>query len=249
MTAMDDDSHRSQRLLLSPTGSNLGSNDWLKSDAIVAADDPPPGLSETLDWISAFVARPHVDLGRDGPVCPFIPRAIDDSTLYFRGEPEAVTLDAVSAAVDRSLGDFSQLPPTDPEGSRFKSLIMVFPAVSTAQAPELIDQVQKRRKLEFVQRGLMIGQFHAANNAPGAHNPAFRPLRSPVPLLVVRILVPQDLRFLTATEYSVVERLEFLEAYLTHLKSWPKSTVRERHIDELLDAMLAIFREGRPLDP
>jgi len=43
----------------------------------------------------------------------------------------------------------------------------------------------------------MIGEFH--NGPPdkgGLWNPAFRPLRSPVPMLVVRHMVPTDYPFL-----------------------------------------------------
>ena len=30
-------------------------------------------LRAAADWIKTFVARPHKDLGRAGPVCPFVP--------------------------------------------------------------------------------------------------------------------------------------------------------------------------------
>ena len=32
-------------------------------------------LHAVADWIKTFVAKPHKDLGRAGPVCPFVPRA------------------------------------------------------------------------------------------------------------------------------------------------------------------------------
>jgi hypothetical protein len=32
-------------------------------------------LQAVADWIKTFVARPHKDLGRAGPVCPFVPVA------------------------------------------------------------------------------------------------------------------------------------------------------------------------------
>ena len=30
-------------------------------------------LQAVADWIKTFVATPHKDLGRAGPVCPFVP--------------------------------------------------------------------------------------------------------------------------------------------------------------------------------
>lgn len=32
-------------------------------------------LRPVADWITSFVAQPHEDLGREGPVCPFVPRS------------------------------------------------------------------------------------------------------------------------------------------------------------------------------
>ena len=34
-------------------------------------------LRTVADWIKSFVVRPHKDLGRDGPVCPFVPEALE----------------------------------------------------------------------------------------------------------------------------------------------------------------------------
>jgi hypothetical protein len=37
-------------------------------------------LHTIADWIKTFVARPHKDLGRTGPVCPFVPVASERKT-------------------------------------------------------------------------------------------------------------------------------------------------------------------------
>ena len=34
-------------------------------------------LDAIAAWIRTFVIRPHEDLGLDGPVCPFMPRALE----------------------------------------------------------------------------------------------------------------------------------------------------------------------------
>ena len=34
------------------------------------------------DWIETFVTRPNKDLGRAGPVCPFVPVAMERKTLW-----------------------------------------------------------------------------------------------------------------------------------------------------------------------
>ena len=56
-------------------------------------------------------------------------------------------------------------------------------------------------------RQLMLGQFHPLPPAePGLWNADFRPLRSPVPLLAIRHMVPTDLPFLTSDR-------RFVESY------------------------------------
>ena len=39
------------------------------------AESDRNALRAVADWIKTFVARPHKDLGRAGPVCPFVPVA------------------------------------------------------------------------------------------------------------------------------------------------------------------------------
>src|SRR5262245_3865013 len=43
-------------------------------------------LRAVADWIKSFVARPHKDLGREGPVCPFVPEALERKTLWLASE-------------------------------------------------------------------------------------------------------------------------------------------------------------------
>jgi hypothetical protein len=45
------------------------------------ADSDLSSLHSVADWIKTFVARPNKDLGRAGPVCPFVPGACERKTL------------------------------------------------------------------------------------------------------------------------------------------------------------------------
>ena len=38
-------------------------------------------LRSVADWIESFVVKPHKDLGRDGPVCPFVPEGLERKIL------------------------------------------------------------------------------------------------------------------------------------------------------------------------
>jgi Domain of unknown function (DUF6875) len=39
-------------------------------------------LRAVADWIRSFVVQPNDDLGRAGPVCPFVPGSVQRRTLW-----------------------------------------------------------------------------------------------------------------------------------------------------------------------
>ena len=57
------------------------------------AESALDALRAVADWIKTFVARPHKDLGRAGPVCPFVPEAWERQTLWLAPEQIADRLD------------------------------------------------------------------------------------------------------------------------------------------------------------
>ena len=69
-------------------------------------------------------------------------------------------------------------------------------------------------KSMFVERGLMIGEFHSANNATGLRNSSFYPLRTPYPCLAVRHMVPGDFVFMTLDAYEHDLQVKLLEGFL-----------------------------------
>jgi hypothetical protein len=45
------------------------------------AESDLAALHAVADWIKTVVVSPHEDLGRPGPVCPFVPAALERKTL------------------------------------------------------------------------------------------------------------------------------------------------------------------------
>src|SRR6266508_4637309 len=45
------------------------------------AESDLDALHAVADWIKSYVVKPHKDLGRAGPVCPFVPGALERRTL------------------------------------------------------------------------------------------------------------------------------------------------------------------------
>jgi hypothetical protein len=85
--------------------------------------------------------------------------------------------------------------------------VIVFAGLDPAEAPDYINGLHHRLKPSFVASGMMLGEFFHSCEKPGLRNPEFRPLRSPLPLLVIRPMVRQDIVFLS-------DRMEFIRAYL-----------------------------------
>jgi hypothetical protein len=50
------------------------------------AESDRNALRAVADWIKTFVVKPHKDLGRAGPVCPFVPGALERKTLWLAPE-------------------------------------------------------------------------------------------------------------------------------------------------------------------
>ena len=46
------------------------------------AESDLDALHAVADWIKTYVVRPHKDLGRAGPVCPFVPGSLERKTLW-----------------------------------------------------------------------------------------------------------------------------------------------------------------------
>jgi hypothetical protein len=177
-----------------------------------------PYLTETMEWVINFLAKPHPDLGRAGPVCPFLPRALQMNTIRLTViRAKNLEQQQVEEIVRCYRDIFLELEPREGQTAFYKAIMLIFPDVHIEEAFKLIDGVQQKLKPFFVEAGLMIGEFHKRNESPGLHNPNFRPLRSPIPMLGIRYMVESDLPFLQQVSDEPCLRIRYLEAYLQRL--------------------------------
>jgi hypothetical protein len=170
-------------------------------DAKLAESDRN-ALRAVADWTKTFVARPHRDLGRDGPVCPFVPVALEHKTLWLAAERSA----------GRSAPDVIQLragytrlllgaKPVDGDDANYKSIVVVFTDLPAAQAKDFFGGVlQQIGAPSYVDDGLVMGPFYEGNDPTAIHNPNFRPFTSPVPFLLMRRAVISDWKFFLNNE-------------------------------------------------
>jgi hypothetical protein len=154
-------------------------------------------LRTVADWIKSFVARPHRDLGRPGPVCPFVPEAVERKTLWFAcqhvsGVDVADVVELVEGYETRLL----RARPTDGEAASYKSIVVVLTDLPADRAKGYFDDLLGRLAVpSYVKNGLVLGGFHERNEGTAVYNREFRPFLSPVPFLLMRHAVISDWKF------------------------------------------------------
>lgn len=173
-----------------------------------------PCLIEIMEWVKNFLGRPHPNLGRPGVVCPFVPYALKSNSIRLAViRTKDLYPEQIEEIVSRYRDIFLEMEVQEPELAINKAFLLIFPDIRIEETSKLIDGVQQKLKPLFVESGLMIGEFHKRNESPGLHNPNFRPLRSPIPLLAIRFMVELDLPFLQ-NPVDPRLRIRYLEAYL-----------------------------------
>jgi hypothetical protein len=161
------------------------------------AESDRNALRAVADWTKTFVARPHKDLGRAGPVCPFVPVAWEHKTLWLaaersagRGAPNVIQL------IDGYKRLLLDAHPVDGDVANNKSIVVVFTDLPAAKAKDFFGGVLQQIGVpSYVNDGLVMGPFYEGNDGAALYNPNFRPFTSPVPLLLMRRAVISDWKF------------------------------------------------------
>ena len=198
-------------------------------------------LGTTIDWMRQFLARPHPELGRSGPVCPFVPGALDQNTIWLTAV-NVRSKNEIVEVVGQYRDHFLELEPKSGDLALDKAILIVFPNLTHDDAP-MVDEAQAELKPRFVDAGLMIGEFHERNESPGLRNEDFRPLRSPVPMLAIRHMVESDLPFLQRSLDPPAMRIAFLRSYLRRLGA----SLSRRNFDIALEALVTAELDTRRL--
>jgi len=154
-------------------------------------------LNAVADWINTFVVMPHKDLGRGGPVCPFVPGALERGTLWLA--PERIGNRSVLDVVQLMNGYKKRLldaQPIEGDDASYKVIIVVFTDLSADRAKVLFgDAVQRLAVPSYMEDGVLFGPFYQGNEGTAIYNSGFRPFQSPVPFLFVRYGVISDWKF------------------------------------------------------
>ena len=154
-------------------------------------------LRAVADWIETFVATPNEDLGRPGPVCPFVPGSLERKTLWLA--PQRIAGRSVREVVERIDGYielFLSAQPVDVDEAKYKVIVVVFTDLAADRAKDFLDDVvEQRGGQSYEDEGLVFGEFYEGNEGTALYNPSFRPFTSPVPFLFIRLGVISDWKF------------------------------------------------------
>lgn len=155
-------------------------------------------LGEVARWTVDYLCRTHPQLGRTGDVCPYTEVSMREGLMFsavchvFDADPRP----GIQLSMERALQDYESRPPRIGNRVGLKASLVLFPSIEAVW----VEDVQDGLSLSFAQRGLMLGEFHAESMVPGLHNLDFHPLRSPIPLLGIRAMMPTDLPFLRGSD-------------------------------------------------
>jgi hypothetical protein len=154
-------------------------------------------LGAVADWIKAFVVKPHKDLGRAGPVCPFVPGSLERKTLWLA--PEQIADRDVPEVVELMNGYKRLLldtQPTDGDEVVYNVIVVVFSDLPADRAQGVFDDVLQQLAVpSYVEDGILFGPYYEGHKGTALYNSSFRPFQSPVPFLFVRHGVTGDWKF------------------------------------------------------
>ncbi|MEV7939378.1 DUF6875 domain-containing protein [Kitasatospora sp. NPDC088264] len=156
-------------------------------------------FAQVHTWLRQYISRPHDEIGRTGPVCPFIPPALSgkDAQFSFRydvtGKDEQQLREALEAEMSTfALGTERSRTHT---GASLDCRIVVLPATGP-EGWRVLDEAYEDLKNNAVAHGLMVGQFHPHCDERAVRNPLFPVSVAPVGLFAIRRMAPHDVLFL-----------------------------------------------------
>ena len=156
------------------------------------------------------MTSPNKDLGRAGPVCPFVLEALERKTLWLAPEhlSDRSVLD-VAELINRYRRILVQAQPTQGDGVNYKSLVVVLTDLSAERAKTYMDdvQIQDLKRHSYVEDGVVIGDFTSGT----------RELRSQPELSTI-----QGTRAVPADEASVVSDWVFFLDNEDWLNLWAR---------------------------
>ena len=157
--------------------------------------DASGALAALSTWVADYPMNDHAELGRSGTVCPFVKQASRLDILRLSISPAGPGDEESTFAEIRSSFDKLVRIPAPRGKERLRTIAIGFPGCAGDDGIAMLERVYRRHKYYTLLRFRMIAFFHAGSETHGLWNPAFRPMRAPMPVLAIRYLIEQDAVF------------------------------------------------------
>lgn len=168
-------------------------------------------IENVLNYLD-FCARPHPEKGAKGAVCPFLPFAIQEDTIYCSFiEDEVNSEDQMRGIIEESILEFKALKMKNEVLEKYKTLLIVF--LNNKSLGNMLGNLHQEYKRQLVYEGVMIGDFYSTNKKVGLYSSKFKPLVCDVPMMAIRNLIKEDFPFLISENDSNADKLDFLNGY------------------------------------
>jgi hypothetical protein len=154
-------------------------------------------LRAVAEHIKRFVAVPNSGLGRSGPVCPFVPGALDRRTLWLAAETVAGRRTPEIAELIKGYQKlFLDAHPAGADDAISRAFVVVFTDLPADRAGEFFgDLLADLAVPSYEADGFVMGGFYEGNEGTAIYNSDFQPFISPVPFLLMRQGVLSDWKF------------------------------------------------------
>ncbi|MFI0999386.1 DUF6875 domain-containing protein [Streptomyces galbus] len=154
-------------------------------------------LEAVEEWLTEYISASHPEIGRTGPICPFVAPSRKNRTMEIRMRlvGHAPTLELLEEIAHSSLREY-ELTTWQGRNPMLRAMVVALPDLRSEDTG-LLDQVHARVKDAFVARGLMVGQFHENCEVTAARNPRFAVSKAPLPLFAIRAIALHDVFFLS----------------------------------------------------
>jgi ATP-grasp domain len=169
----------------------------IHSAAISIAPEHQALAQQAVCWAEEYLARPHPQLGRKGPICPFVKHTVDIGgyAVSVHGEIDGGSINKLRRVVLDEAAAFLQRSPNVGSKGAFASLVILFPHIPQHRLA-ILDQLHSELKTPLMERDLMFSPFHQNSTKPSLLNPEFKVFRAPFAALVVRHMDVRDIAFL-----------------------------------------------------
>ncbi|MGF9989482.1 DUF6875 domain-containing protein [Bacillus mycoides] len=168
-------------------------------------------VETVLNYID-FCSKPHPEKGAKGAVCPFLPFAIQEDTIYCSFiEDEINSENQMREIIEESILEFKDLKMKTKVLEKYKTLLIVF--LNNKSLEGILGNLHQEYKRQLIYEGIMIGDFYSTNKKVGLYSPMFKPLVCDVPMIAIRNLIKEDFPFLISENDSDDDKLEFLTGY------------------------------------